>query len=171
MREKDRFVYVPRIKSDGCLYNGNPLVHKEAYEILGDEGVKELDDFIKQIVETRKKVITSMVETAYGLPVSFHVFDFKHKILLSVSMHGLNEFEKPDYVGEARDNSYKLFRVDWKKFQNIGDRAFKNEVNRWLYKNLPNALAGLSKAEKEFYRKDFYSKNKDYFLKRKVRKN
>ena len=147
MRKKDRFVYVPTIKSNGCLYDGSPLVHKKTYKLMGDEGVKELDDFIKQIVETRKKAISMVIESAYGLKNFVSVFDFKHKILLHIDDGIPHHSERKDYVGEPMYNSYHFSHEDFKS-----DKEFENLVTNYLY-DPDSSLFGLSEAERKPFKK------------------
>ena len=161
MSEKERFVYIPRIKSHGCLYEGKPLVQRIVRNKIGEEGVKELDDFIKKIVEKKNKVIG---ESTPGLAEGFLVADFKHRLLLLVG-DGIAPFEgimNPYYDGQPTDNCYSVVNAVHGHKADIlteEDETFKKWIDR-LLNNQEYALLDLTEKER-----------KEYNLKNKCKKN
>lgn len=154
----ERFVHVPTIKPGNSLFQGTPLVHKDTYDILGDDGTEKLDAFLKRIIEIRKQVITRVFSSAYGLPRNVRVFDFEKRLMLLIiyreSQYTDKELENLE--GEVKEDNYSVMHVTgFPQLKNPGKVKFQNFVDSWL-DDSGNAMRAMTREEIDFFKKMKY---------------
>lgn len=138
MGYEDRFVYLPTYRKGVSEYDGTPIASHEAYEILGKDGIEELDCFISKLISLRKLVLGRARKEAYGLDSLITIFDMKSRIALYLRdnpvLENLHEddFEIFDFLKENPLKSF--YAIDKSPLIELGitERKFKNRVNRLL---------------------------------------
>jgi len=135
MEPSERFVYIPSIKPGSYLFQGNPITSEKTLKLLTEEGLNSLDNFVKELIETRKRVITSIYPTAYGLKRTIIIFDFKQRIMLS--LNDLSRLSKQTKNANDVENLkgepvYEVCEMRESFFQNISKIDFKEYVDSWL---------------------------------------
>lgn len=140
----DRFVYAPSCKKGKSLFDGLPIPSMEAYEILQEQGVKSIDNKMKEMLEWRKQMFGTLETEHYGFHFKELMIDTKAKVSLMLYNidSDISSFLNDDTTQynitknliethKESTGNYAIYVTNQIE-KGLGDRAFNNRVKKLL---------------------------------------
>lgn len=82
----DQLIYVPKLATGICDYEGIPFPDQETLDFVGDEGVEYMREKLISIVDFRKEIHGDHELARYGLAAEQHFFDLKNRIAYEIKV-------------------------------------------------------------------------------------
>ena len=139
---KNRFEYVPQSENGYYLFEGKPCPTLEAYKILGDKGIKNLDQKIKQLITNREEIFGRRFNNQHGLLCTQEFIDkFKKAVFLiteiDFSRSTLNKFENLKDSSLKKQGNYIISLKDFifNENDNRAESIKEEDFKKYLYAN------------------------------------
>ncbi|WP_075340709.1 hypothetical protein [Tenacibaculum agarivorans] len=145
--ETNRFEYLPTYKKGEHLYDGIPIASISAFEILKDDGIKEIDTLMKEMLAWRKQMFGTLAPDHYGFHFMQLIADTKTKVIWR--LRSLDDKDLTALIGEEPSSNKTAYQITEELIEEhkettgnylivpsnhveegLGERAFNNRVEK-----------------------------------------